>query len=443
VIITPSATSGDLSAGFPSSVVRLAVTPLLLATFTGTWAIVKPIGGMLALSDYLLALSLLITVPMVVLGNLPFEIPGWIFIPAFVIPMCVLVRQVDPPLHSSRLLRVEIQLDNPDNLRKALIWLAALYVVPLAIIAGAAIERQVVEWVMGAYVAGVVISCVVAITDMLGLTHIASSLTYLKSNANPTAYNWQGERYAGLSDHPNMLGMVCAIALPFVIYFMSRMQRTWITGMAFIALSAGLVASGSRGAQAVSLLTLCVAVLCLPSKRATIRAISLTITIMIAVGAVLLSTTLASSRSWFFRFSGGGDPYEAQRSNEIRLSLIEQAWNDWKNYPLFGAGMRHISEAHNIPLQLLAAGGVVLAAGTLAYFFSIFRDCWRLSRRGIILARFLMISIATWLVIGLVENEITNAALYFTVGCVAALVATTNLSRPTEEYTPSGHYLGV
>jgi O-antigen ligase len=269
-------------------------------------------------------------------------------------------------------------------------------------------------------------------TDLLRLTHIASSLTYQQSTANPLEYEW-GQRYAGLSDHPNMLGMVCVISLPFVIYFMSRMRRTWIPGIAFIALSAGLLASGSRGAQAISLLTLVVAVLCLPNNRTTIRAISLSISIMVAAGVVLLFTILAGSWRLFVRFTGGGDPYEAQRSNERRFALIEQAWTDWQKYPLFGAGIRHISEAHNVYLQLLAAGGVVLAAGILAYFFCILRDCWRLSRHGIILARFLMISIATWLVLGAVENELVDRELYFTVGCVAALVATTNLPRHTEE----------
>ena len=435
---TPSVMSGAPSVVFRPSAVRLAVAPLLLAAFTSTWSIVKPVGGLLAISDYLLALSLLITIPMVVLGNLPFAVPGWIFIPGVVIPVCVLVRQVDPPPYSWRVLRLHVQQAIPhESFGSALIWLAALYVVPLAIIAGAAIERQVVEWVMGAYVAGVAISCVVAMIDLSGLTNIANSLNYQRAIANPLDYQW-GERHAGLAEHPNMLGLVCATSLPFVIYFMSRMRRTWISGIAFIALSAGLLASGSRGAQAISLLTLLVAVLCLPNKRTTIRAVSLSLSITIVVGVVLLYTVLAHSRSLLLRFTGGGAAHEAQSSNELRIAFIKQAWTDWQTYPLFGAGIRHINEAHNIYLQLLAAGGVVLTAGILAYFVWILRDCWRLSRHGIMLARFLMISIATWLVLGMIENEIVNRQLYFTVGCVAALVATTNLPRHVE-FLPKKH----
>lgn len=421
----PLVIAGSPTAVFSSSVVRFAVAPILLASFTSTWAIVKPIAGPLALSDYLLALSLVITVPLLIIGKVPLAIPGWIFIPALVIPVCVLVRQIDPPKDHSNVSRLQIQLDNPDSLHHALIWLAALYVVPFAVIAAAAIERRVVEWVMGAYVAGVAVSCVVAITDMLGMTHIAAGLTYQQSAASPVQYDWQTTRYAGLSDHPNMLGMVCVISLPIVIYFMSRMRRTWIPGMAFIALSAGLLASGSRGAQAFSVMTVVVAVLCVPNRRAVVRAISFTMSIIVAGGVVSLFTVLADSRRWLLRFTGGGDPFEAQRSNESRLGLLEQGWGDFQQHPLFGAGLQHIAESHNIYLQLLAAGGVVLLMGMLAYFACILRDCWRLSRNGMMLARFLMTSIASWLVLGVIENEIVDRELYFTVACVAALVATT------------------
>jgi O-antigen ligase len=167
--------------------------------------------------------------------------------------------------------------------------------------------------------------------------------------------------------------------------------------------------------------------------------------ITITAGFALLSTVLADYRRWLLRFSGGGDPFEAQRSNKSRLGLLEQGWADFQRYPLFGAGVRHISEAHNIYLQLLAAGGVVLAVGFGAYFFFMFRDCWLLTRVGFNLPRFLMISIATWLMLGLIENEIVDRELYFTVGCVAALVVVSSKQPAPERKSPqralSGHRL--
>lgn len=420
-----SSLSDRPTVSFSSTAVRVAIAPILCASFTSTWAIVKPFGGLLALSDYLLAVSLLITLPMVALGKIPFAIPGWVFIPGLIIPVCLLARQFDPPIHTWRVLRVQIEEDNRDSVEMALIWLAALYVVPLAIIAAAAIERRVVEWVMAAYVSGVVVSGAVALTDMLGLTRIASTLNRHRESANPLDYRW-GERQAGLSDHPNMLGMVCVISLPFVIYFMSQRRWTWFSGVALIAVSAGILATGSRGAQAIYLPTVVIALLCLPQKRTAARTLLVCVAVMIVAGVVLLSTVLATYRRWFLRFTGGGQPFEAQRSNENRVGLLQQAWNDFQRYPLFGAGIRHIGEAHNIYLQLLAAGGVVLTTGLLVYFFCLLRDCWRLSREGTTFARFLTVSIGAWLVLGLLQNQIVDREMYFTVGCVAALVATAN-----------------
>jgi hypothetical protein len=376
-------------------------------------------------ADYLLVLSLLITIPLVVARNLPFEIPPWMLIPGVVIPVCVLIRQIDPPPYW-RAHRLPIQQYHPDSFTKALIWLAALYVVPVAIIAATVIERRVVEWVMGAYIGGVAISSVVAMTDLLGVTHVAGNLAY-SGFGRTTVYVWDARRFSGLEDHPNHLGLSILISLPFVIYFMSRMRRRWIPGIALIMLAGGLLASGSRGPQAVSLLCVLAAVLCLPNRRKTVRAISFSVLTTIGLGLVLLYTILAGQRSKLLRFTGAGAE-QARSGDTERLVLLKQGWNDWKTYPVFGAGIRHISEAHDIFLQLLAAGGVVLAVGMLVYFFCIVRDCWRLVRHGIDFSRFLMISIATWLTYGIVLNQLTEGELYFTVGCVAALVVTTNLS---------------
>jgi hypothetical protein len=58
------------------------------------------------------------------------------------------------------------------------------------------------------------------------------------------------------------------------------------------------------------------------------------------------------------------------------------------------------------------------------YWFAMLRDCWRLSGVGVVYARFLMISIGAWLALGLVENQLTERGVYFTVGCIAGLAST-------------------
>ena len=55
---------------------------------------------------------------------------------------------------------------------------------------------------------------------------------------------------------------------------------------------------------------------------------------------------------------------------------------------------------------------------------------------GIVYARFLMISIGSWLVLGIVENALTDRYEYFTVGCIAGLasayLATSRDRTPTQ-----------
>lgn len=399
---------------FSPLMVRLAIAPLLLAAFTSTMAILN-LAGPVSLGDFFVGLSLLTLLPLVLIGKRGFTIPTWMFIPALVIPVCVLVRQIDPPPYFWRVLRLQVQQYHPESFGKAMLWLAAIYVVPIAIIAASRIEPRSVEWVMGSYAAGVAVSCGVAFTDLIGLTHIRTELDYAA-----ITYSWSDRRFSGLSDHPNNLGYTILISLPFVIYFMSKMRHKWIPGLGLAVMACGLLATGSRSAQGLAPLCIIAAALCLPNRRAAMRAVVMSVVGMVGLGAVLLFTVLADKRADILRFTGEGAG-GAERANEARVTLFEQALNDWMTYPIFGAGIRHVTEAHNITLQLLAAGGVVLAVAMITYFVYVIRDCWRLVRGGNYYARFLLISIAAWLIAGQAGTYLTGPEMYYTVGCVAAL----------------------
>lgn len=406
---------GHVGAPLSPLLVRLALAPLMAAAFTATWSIVT-VAGPVSVGDFFVGLSLATLIPLVFIGRRGYAIPNWMFIPAVVIPICVLVRQIDPPPYFWRVLRLQVQQYHPESFGKAVLWLAAIYIVPIAIIAAARIESRAVEWVMGAFTAGVAVSSLVAVMDLVGLTQIRTDL-----DTAAFSYSWSDRRFSGLSDHPNNLGYTILISLPFVIYFMSRMRYKWIAGLALIIMAGGLLATGSRSAQGLAPLCILVALLCLPNKRAAARAVAATLVTMVGLGAVLLFTVLSERQSDVWRFSGDGAG-GAGRANEARLTLFKQALNDWQTYPIFGAGIRHVTEAHNITLQLLAAGGVVLTAGMILYFGFILRDSWRLVRGGDFFARFLLISIATWLIAGQAGTYLTGPEMYYTVGCVAALV---------------------
>lgn len=425
---------GATSISFSPAAGRVAIGFVLLAALTVTWNGIKlPAVGVPA--DIFILLSLVISGFMVVFGDLRFSVPIWQLIPCLAILMCVLVRQFDPAPYYLRVLRFQVQGYKPESATKALFWLFAILIVPLAIIACIAIERRAAVWTMGAYVTGATLSSVVAITDLTGVTpHIGRSLAAV-TGARSSLFNadLSDNRVPGLSDHPNTLGFTAVLSIPIVIYFIGTMRRKWIGAIALIVLFGGILACGSRGAQAVAPLVALAAMLWMPNRRSLTRVFSISALAVVVAGVLLLVSLPSDVRQGVFRVIQGvnSDQYAVSAisaSDAERLSVLRNGVADWQLYPVFGAGIRHIVEAHNIYVQLLAAGGVVLAVAMLVYWFWMLRDCWRLSKLGIVYARFLMLSIGSWLILGMVENFVTDRYVYFAIGCVAGL-ASVNLTR--------------
>jgi hypothetical protein len=286
---------------------------------------------------------------------------------------------------------------------------------------------------MGAYVTGTAISSAIAIVDLTGLTNIGRSLpgnlTLLATNSSADSSN----RMPGLTEHPNSLGFTAVVSIPIVIYLMGTIRRRWIGTILLIALLGGVIASGSRGAQIVAPLEVLASVLSLPkglpNGRSIARFFSISAVAAIVVSLAVLVSLPTDIRNSVLRITSFDSLVTAgNASNEGRLTLLGDALFDWLRYPIFGAGIRHIVEAHNIYVQLLAAGGLVLMAAMLVYWLSMLRDCRRLSTLGVDYARFLMLSILGWLALGLVENQLTERGIYFAVGCIAGL-ASVHLAR--------------
>jgi hypothetical protein len=429
---TSMAWHGSTSVFFPPAAKTAAVGCLLLAGLTVTWTGLRlPVLGDPA--DLLLIMSFGICALMVIFGDLRFSVPIWTLIPPIAIIACVLVRLFDPPPYYLQVFRFQVGVSAPDSLVKALFWLFAILIVPQTIIACIAIDRRVAVWTMVAYVTGTAISSGVAIVDLTGLTNIGRSLsgnlTAILTNSNVDTSN----RMPGLADHPNALGFTTVVSIPIAIYLMGTMRRRWIGTILLIALLGGVLASGSRGAQIVAPLAVLASVLWLPKRlpngRSVARFFSISALAAGVAGLVVLVSLPSNIRDSVLRITSY-DSFLApgNASNDSRLILLGEALFDWRLYPIFGAGIRHIVEAHNIYVQLLASGGLLLMAAMLVYWFSMLRDCWRISNLGVAYARYLMLSIVGWLAIGLVENQLTERGAYFAVGCIAGL-ASTHLAR--------------
>jgi hypothetical protein len=428
--VTPTDIPGTIA--FPPRLSKAAIGSVLLASFTATWNGIH-LGG-LQLADIFLLLAFFATMAMVVFGNLRFPIPGWLWVPVAALLACTTALAYRPIPAASFAMRYAYvakhagvsDLNAPGGGLKSAFWIFALLVVPITVIACTTLESRAPKWILACFLAGVAVSSVVAVTDLTSLTHISRSLGLQFTDPGPNGA-LTSQRQTGLSDHPNTLGFVCTIAAPFALYFISESRRRWLGCVALVLVFGGVVASGSRGAQMVFLPAVLVAIFVSPHKKKVAGWLAATLGAAIIGGLTVLSQLAPGMLGKLFRFEPGATLPGASTSLDSdaeRAHLRAQALLDFRNHPIFGIGIKHVTEAHNIYLQMMAAGGVVLVAGMLIYWFGTFRSCWLVKRHGEALGTYLMISVTGWLLIGALENELTDRFLYYTVACAVALAAT-------------------
>ena len=443
---TATVTSDDIpgALAFPPWLSKTAVGCFLVASFTATWGGIY-LGGV-QIADIFLFLTFIVTVAMVVFGNLRFAIPWWLWAPAVALFVCFTALIYSPIPDRYFVLRYEHDLyspytgwidTGPPGGIKSAFWVVALLVVPIAAIACTALDSRVPKWIVASFLAGVAVSSLIALTDLTNLTHVSRSLTLATMR---TGYQFDNHRETGLTDHPNTLGLVCSTAVPFAVHFISQSRRRWLPCIALVLLCGGVVASGSRGAQITFPAVVLVAVLVSPQKKKVAGRLAATLTVAVLGGFTALTQLAPRILDKLFRFDGSPS---ILGSDDERALVHAQAWNDFKEYPIFGIGIKHIGEAHNIYLQMMSAGGSVLVAGMLIYWFGTLRSGWLAKRSGEALGAYLMLSVIASLVIGVLENQLTDRFLYYTIGCAAALAATyrveTLASRPSDRKTPAGH----
>jgi O-antigen ligase len=146
--------------------------------------------------------------------------------------------------------------------------------------------------------------------------------------------------------------------------------------------------------------------------------------VMLATGLglgalVWIRPNLVEKASGFFRF-GSTDRLVVQ-SNEERSALAQQGVSDFLERPVDGIGLEAIAQAHNIYLQLLASGGLILTAGMLLYFGGVLRAGYAERNDPDPLGACLFIAVVVWLAAGPFGNQIADRYLYFPVAMIAGL----------------------
>jgi hypothetical protein len=291
-----------------------------------------------------------------------------------------------------------------------------LFVVALAgtplLLSGAARRPGYREILVSAWLLGSALAAVAALLDASGLTAIGPTLT---------GSAWDG-RFAGLTVHPNHLGLVAVMAFPVALWWLStqpeRLMRIVAATLAGL-LVLGVLASGSRAAL-ISLLAVGVMSLVVQTRHRNGSAISLLALLLgcgLVVGAVtlMLPTTMGNGIA---RLLGQPDSVAV---NQDRLDAMTASLSSYYGSPLIGVGFSTVKVANNLALQSLQAGGLLTALGLAVYLLGAIVRGLRTSRVSNGLGTALSLSLLAWLVDGVFQNIIYDRYLFLPVALVLAL----------------------
>jgi hypothetical protein len=384
---------------------NLAYWLVVVAAFTAAWSGVNV--GSVKLVDVVLAVAAVTAVS--ALASIPLHPPWWVNVGAIAIGTILVVHVIAPTSYrylNSRLRpngTVLTQGEAPYVV--GLEWLVALLVLPWLVVSVVNRTGRPVHPIAWAWMAGAALSAGVALSDFFGLSQIGPELTGLSHLS---------DRETGLATHPNNLGFSCVMTLPVAIHLASKRHLLGVGCLALLV--CGILVSGSRGSQLGLVLALVLTAVVVPS-RARLTPLMVYITCWVGVITVWQWGTVNAQFGEMLRFANTGDTF---RSNSLRSLLARQALADFDYNPMIGIGYEVLVDAHSIYLQILAAGGLLLASGIMLFWFGLVRAGWRL-RHVDPIAMFLVASVVVWLAVGLVENQLTDRYIYFPVAAIAAM----------------------
>src|SRR5690606_29322751 len=156
-------------------------------------------------------------------------------------------------------------------------------------------------------------------------------------------------RASGLAAHPNHLGLACLLgAAAGACALVAGTAPRWATAV-LVVNAGGLTLSGSRSA----LLGAAVVIACVAGVR-SLRPVVGPRVLGVGVAAIVFASTIGVLHAAAFDRVAGDAASDSGHRQRVVLALerIERA-------PFTGAGFRYLEEAHVVPLQLLAAGGLL------------------------------------------------------------------------------------
>jgi len=260
--------------------------------------------------------------------------------------------------------------------------------------------------VLNAWVAGIVLSAGVAVSDYLNLTHLGLSLTGL---------DFAGQRFSGLAVHPNHLALSCAMALPLVLArsaTTARRRGRLLGVFVFSILGVGVLLAGGRAALVAAVGGMLLVLLTLTAGRLRVVVVLVAAVATFALVTRFLPAQNAQAAHLFEALQRLSDSQAG--SDQGHLDLGVAAWQTFLQNPLFGSGLRELNSAHDIYLQVLSSLGLLGAVALLVFVGGAIESAWRLYRTsGLFLGPSAVVgaifpSAVVWLATGLFQNQIDD-----------------------------------
>lgn len=396
-----------------------------LGTFIVSWNAFRAPGG--AACDVLFLLS----VPFIGLaaahGCARFAVPGWLVASAVCIGSAAALSALLAPVFApariysptdfvaSRLggdFGAETNLSGIVKLEIALLAFPVL----LGAIARGRERTFAAIWVVGTAVCGLV-----ALLDATGRTHVGASVSGI---------TWLGGRQAGFTAQPNALAAACTMAIPVAIVGVLRSSSRWPSIGVLLVLVGATVVTGSRVGLVAVFVAICASGLLVGTLRRRLPLILVAGTTLVAVGLGVFAA-YGDSLVVAQRFTGAD--LTAQQSDSLRQQIRDQVLQAITERPIAGSGFAVIRDAHNIWLQILHAGGVIGLAGFIVFAVGTVRLGGRLRLPDVAnrdLAGALSAATLTWLVAGVLQNQISDRYLYVPLGLLLAFLPSRHRTRP-------------
>lgn len=271
------------------------------------------------------------------------------------------------------------------------------------------------------YVASASINGLFGVLEFFNVTDIASQITGFQGLAQ------NGGRPAGLTAHPNQLGLLCVLAFPLALSLYGR-NRLW--GVPVLLLFSGVMVSGSRTAF-FGLLFAATVTLWIQGRLSTSRIIRGALALgVVGITANAVGVDVALTRVL-------GEDSTVAEATEARTDTVRTAIDDIEAYPLTGVGFG--KNAHSLYLQLLQGAGVLALAGFLWFASRTLRIAFKYRHNAVASAA--GAAMVAWLVTGLIHPGLYDRYLYVPAGIIlgAHVLADrkANSAVASREYRPN------